>query len=197
MQTRVDDLTALRERVGRWRVEWQEAAKTLPALLPRKKSLPSRPLDADGATGPVWSPQFVKALGEVGDRIGQVEKDLEQLGVALVGDIQGLKETGTALDDEVRRVRMLPFAAACEGLDRMVRDLAQAGGKEVDLVLEGGAVEMDRSILEGLRDPLRHLVRNAVDHGAETPRERQAVGKPPRVRLTIAAVLRGRRWRWR
>src|SRR5262249_39725865 len=92
---------------------------------------------------------------------------------------------------ELRRVRMIPFAEACQGLERMVRDLARAGGNDVALVVEGGAVELDRSILEGLKDPLRHLVRNAVDHGAESPDERRAAGRPRRARVTVAAVLRG------
>jgi two-component system chemotaxis sensor kinase CheA len=95
------------------------------------------------------------------------------------------------LDDEVRRVRMLPFAQACEGLERMGRDLAQAAGKEVEIRLEGGAVEMDRSILEELKDPLRHLVRNGVDHGLEPSEHRRAEGKSPRGRITVAAALRG------
>src|SRR5262249_22696649 len=63
--------------------------------------------------------------------------------------------------------------------------------KEVELVVEGGAVELDRSVLEGLKDPLRHLVRNAVAHGAEPPEARRAAGKPPRARVTVAATLRG------
>jgi two-component system, chemotaxis family, sensor kinase CheA len=91
----------------------------------------------------------------------------------------------------VRRLRMLPFAEACQGLDRLVRDLAQAGGKEIELVIEGGQVELDRSILEVLRDPLYHLVRNAVDHGIEPPDRRQAVGKPARGRIAVSASLRG------
>ena len=96
------------------------------------------------------------------------------VGCPCSADGRVLKEAAGAIDDEVRRVRMLPFAEACQGLDRMVRDLAQDAGKEVDLVVEGGDVELDRSVLEGLKDPLRHLVRNAVDHGAEPPEERRA-----------------------
>jgi two-component system chemotaxis sensor kinase CheA len=86
---------------------------------------------------------------------------------------------------------MLPFAEACQGLDRMVRDLAHAGGKDVAILIEGGAVELDRSVLEGLKDPLRHLVRNAVDHAAEPPNERCSAGKPRQALITVTAVLRG------
>jgi two-component system chemotaxis sensor kinase CheA len=127
----------------------------------------------------------------VGGRLQELDKDLERLTATLAGDGRLFDQTGGSLDDEVRRVRMIPFTEACQGLERMAHDLAQAGGKEVELVLEGGNVELDRSVLEGLKDPLRHLVRNAVDHGAEPAEQRRAQGKPPRARVTVAAVLRG------
>ena len=75
------------------------------------------------------------------------------------------------------------------GADRA--DVAQAGGKDVRLDIEGGDVEIDRSILEGLKDPLVHLVRNAVDHGIESPDARLRSGKSPYGRLLVKAALRG------
>jgi two-component system chemotaxis sensor kinase CheA len=125
------------------------------------------------------------------DDFNRLVKELDRLTEALAGDVRALRQAGNALDDEVRRVRMLPFAEACQGLDRLVHDLARSAGKEVELVIEGGDVELDRSVLEGMRDPLRHLVRNAVDHGVEPPEQRRAAGKRPAGRVTIAAVLRG------
>src|SRR5262249_54886914 len=110
---------------------------------------------------------------------------------SMAGDYRQLKQAADALDDEVLRVRMLPFAEACQGMDRMVHDLAHAAGKDVDLVVEGGSVELDRSILEGLKDPLRHLVRNAIDHGIEPAEERRQTSKRPRAQVTVTAVLRG------
>ena len=86
---------------------------------------------------------------------------------------------------------MLPFAEACGGLERAARDIASATGKEVDLLIHGEDVQVDRSVLEGLKDPLLHLVRNAVDHGLETPRERQAAGKGRRGTVTVGAALKG------
>src|SRR5207237_8553509 len=133
----------------------------------------------------------VEVLRKTGDNLRRLEKDLDRLAFHLTEDGRALDQVTGPLNEEVRRVRMLPFADACQGLDRTVRDLAQAGGKDVALVIEGGTVEMDRSILEGLKDPLRHLVRNAVDHGAQPPEQRRAAGKPPRARVTIAAALRG------
>src|SRR3546814_5233161 len=86
---------------------------------------------------------------------------------------------------------MLPFAEACEGLDRMVRDLTAVGGKEATLIIQGGDIELDRSVLEGLRDPLLHLVRNAVDHGIESSAVRRTAGKRLVGRITVSAALRG------
>ncbi|NJN06144.1 MAG: hypothetical protein HC814_06970 [Rhodobacteraceae bacterium] len=102
-----------------------------------------------------------------------------------------LAQTCDALEDAVYRVRMLPFAGACSGLERAIRDIAQAAGKNVALVVEGEDVEVDRSVLEGLKDPLLHLVRNAVDHGIEPPQQRLQSGKPIEGRVTVSAALRG------
>ena len=191
VQSRVEEVAALREFVGRWKAEWRTVEKEIVArgagrgareetkggVLPATRAAPRR--------------RAAQILGRVSDNLRQMERDLEHLATGMAADGRVLKEAAGAIDDEVRRVRMLPFAEACQGLDRMVRDLELAVGKEVELILEGGDVELDRSVLEGLKDPLRHLVRNAVDHGAEAPEERRAAGKPPRMRLTVAAAVRG------
>ena len=92
------------------------------------------------------------------------------------------------LQEEVLRARMLPIAHLFNKFPRLVRDVARAAGKQVDLVIEGETTELDRSIIEAIGDPLIHLLRNAVDHGIETPEEREAAGKPPTgtIRLTAA-----------
>ncbi len=180
---RAEELATLRDAVGRWRAEWQTVEKPLAKMFREEE---------DGNIPVRTQPRRLSlALRGVGDRLRQLEKDLEHLSAALTSDGRLLDQLAGALDEDVRRVRMLPFAEACQGLERIVHDLAQAGGKEVELVIEGGDVELDRSVLEGLRDPLRHLVRNALDHGVEPAAERRAAGKPLAGALTIAAVLRG------
>jgi two-component system chemotaxis sensor kinase CheA len=72
-------------------------------------------------------------------------------------------------------------------MPRMVRDLAQKTGKEVDFQMSGGDTELDRSVLETLADPLIHLLRNSVDHGIEPPEEREAAGKPALGKVTLSA----------
>ena len=188
VQARGEELGALREFVGRWKAEWRTVEKE---LVPRGTGREEAKAGVLPATGAAPRRRAAQILGRVSDNLRQMERDLEHLAAGMAADGRVLKEAAGAIDDEVRRVRMSPFAEACQGLERTVRDLERTVGKEVELVIEGGDVELDRSVLEGLKDPLRHLVRNAVDHGAETPEERRAAGKPPRRRVTVAAAVRG------
>jgi two-component system chemotaxis sensor kinase CheA len=189
VQSRAEDVIALRESVGRWAKEWRRVEKGLRKWLDKD----SRDGGEAAGRGPNGRPSQSAAavLGRTGERLRQLEKDLDRLYDNMARDRRQLKHAAEGLDGELRRVRMLPFAGACQGLDRMVRDLAQSGGKEVELVVEGGEVELDRSVLEGLKDPLRHLIRNAVDHGAESADERGRAGKPPHARVTVTAAFRG------
>lgn len=95
------------------------------------------------------------------------------------------------LQEEVVACRMRPFSDASEHLGRLVRDLARSLGKEARLVVEGEKTPVDRDILERLEAPLIHLMRNAVDHGLETPQERQEAGKPPEGTVLLHASHRG------
>jgi two-component system, chemotaxis family, sensor kinase CheA len=100
-----------------------------------------------------------------------------------------VSETGRllrALHDEVMKVRLMPFEMICDRFMRSVRSLAKRSGKEVNFALAGREIGLDRGILEQLVDPLNHLLRNAVDHGLETPAEREAAGKPAKGLLRLA-----------
>jgi two-component system chemotaxis sensor kinase CheA len=189
VQSRAEEAAALSESFGRWASAWRRVEKPLRKWLAREAAESAGA--GNGAGNGKLPRRVAAAVGRAGDSLRQLEKDLDRLAASMAADYRMLKQAADALDHELRLVRMLPFADACQGLDRMARDLAHAGGKELDLVVEGGDVELDRSVLEGLKDPLRHLVRNAVDHGAEPPDERRRAGKPPQARLTVTAILRG------
>jgi two-component system chemotaxis sensor kinase CheA len=105
--------------------------------------------------------------------------------------LQDLTRSSQALQAMIMQVRMIPVEAVFLRFPRVVRDLASSLGKEVELVLAGQETELDRTMVEALADPLVHLVRNALDHGLETPAERLAAGKPPRGRLELAARQAG------
>jgi len=91
------------------------------------------------------------------------------------------------LRDAVLQMRLVPVGHVFGRFPRMVRDLLKAEDKEAQLVIEGEDVELDRTALESLGDPLVHLLRNAVDHGLESPAEREAAGKPPAGTLRLSA----------
>lgn len=91
------------------------------------------------------------------------------------------------LQDEIMLSRMVPVWQVFDRFPRLVRDAARSSGKEVELVVEGKDIELDRSMLDEIGDPVVHLLRNAIDHGIESPAERQAKGKPPVGRLTLSA----------
>lgn len=91
------------------------------------------------------------------------------------------------LQEAVLQVRTVPVNYIFNRFPRMVRDLLKNEGKEADLIIEGTDIELDRSILERLGDPLLHLLRNAVDHGLESPQERERLGKPRRGMIRLHA----------
>ncbi len=95
------------------------------------------------------------------------------------------------LQEEVMRARMLPLENVFNKFPRMVRDLARDFGKRVDLQIEGQETELDRSVIEEIADPLMHLIRNAIDHGIESPEERRAAGKPETGIIRLAGRSEG------
>ena len=127
------------------------------------------------------------------EALERVENELSKLSAAVSDDVRSLERAAAPLEAEVHNARLLAFGEACEGLQRAARDLAKAGGKDIMLIIEGAALELDRAIIEGARSALMQLVRNAVDHGIETTEERVALGKSPRSKLSVRAAVRGDR----
>jgi two-component system chemotaxis sensor kinase CheA len=109
----------------------------------------------------------------------------------LAGPGQRLNLLTTELQESVMKTRMQPIGNIWSKFPRTVRDVAVSCGKEVRVVMEGQETELDKTIIEAIKDPLTHLVRNAVDHGIETPAARQAAGKPPVGLLCLRAFHEG------
>lgn len=106
-------------------------------------------------------------------------------------DVLHLSRVTDELGEGVMKVRMLPASTVFDTFPRMVRDVARDKGKEIDLQLEGGDTELDRRVLEEIKDPLVHMLRNAVDHGIEPPEERVAAGKPRQGTIVVSAFQKG------
>ncbi len=106
---------------------------------------------------------------------------------ALTAATQRLDAVASALQDSVMRTRMQPIGSVWAKLPRLVRDLASELGKSVRLELAGEDTGLDRTVLDAVRDPLIHLVRNAIDHGVESPEHRQEAGKPAEAVVELRA----------
>jgi two-component system chemotaxis sensor kinase CheA len=191
-EARGEDAAALLEAVKRWRSDWRTVERTVERWLGDAPGAGAQSTMTELAEHrSTLSPRSAAAFRRTADNIHRFEQDLQRLAGGLVSDRRALERATGMLDAEIRRARLLPFAEACAGLERVVRDLAKAGGKEAELVIEGADIELDRSVLEGLKDPLLHLVRNSMDHGIEPPALRHARSKPARGQIRVAAALRG------
>lgn len=95
------------------------------------------------------------------------------------------------LQERAMMLRMVPLSLVFDTLHRIPRDLARALGKDVDLFIEGGEIELDKKIVEKISDPLVHMIRNAIDHGIESPEDRVKAGKPQCGRLVLSAICEG------
>ena len=142
-----------------------------------------------------------RRLERFGDWLDTLGVELNERGRQKIGELStelrkeswALSQSMQQLSDEIRTARMVPFSEALLGLDREVRDLCRSQGKSVELRTDGTGLELDRELTQQLKSPLLHLVRNAVDHGLETPSERRAANKPERGVIRIDAVLSGSR----
>ena len=110
---------------------------------------------------------------------------------ALVQAAQRLNIITTELQEGVMKTRMQPISNIWSKLPRIVRDVAQELGKEVELVMEGQSTELDRTVIESIKDPLIHIIRNSIDHGIEAPDRRRAVGKAEKGLLHLRAFHEG------
>jgi two-component system chemotaxis sensor kinase CheA len=125
----------------------------------------------------------------------RLEHELGAQGNAGHGLVADELDLGERLLDDLKGaaigMRTLPLSTIVSPLPRAVRDLAAETGKQVELVVGGAETELDRAILEGLSEPLVHLLRNAIAHGIESPQDRERAGKPARGRLDLQAEQRG------
>ena len=168
-----------------------------PAEQPRP---PMAPVATTAATpaGPVASAETtvrvdVDLLASILDLVGELVLARNQLrsidsdDPAVQACAQRINAVTNALQETAVKTRLQPVEHVFSRFPRTVRDLAVSCGKEVQLVIDGADTELDRSLIESIRDPLTHLIRNSVDHGIEPPDARAAAGKPRAGRLSLRA----------
>lgn len=163
---------------------------------------------SEKATGPAKTPEkphelklsnmmtvegrvFDDLLSIVGDLLGSLStfKSLTHASrsIAFKDGVHTLGRSVDALYSNILAARMLPIKDLTEGLPRIIRDMCIAGGKEIELKIEGSEISLDRSVLQSLAGPMVHIIRNSVDHGIETPDERINTAKGPTGQIMITA----------
>ncbi len=160
---RVQEVRALVERV-------EQCRAGLGRLRAEQRAINGRAVDP-------WATldsQMRAAEGEAREALAHLRNDQRTISAAV-----------DSLLDEIRRLRMTPASLVLDLFPQMVWDLARAQGKEVEWVAQGAGLDVDRKILEAVKDPLIHLVRNAVDHGIESPATRIETGKTPNGKVSV------------
>ena len=177
-EKRLEELKTLQDLLGGWEKSW------------RQNLSPLRRLQRQGEKN-----QELKALL---DFLSTNETYMKDLGTRVnllfnrfAGDYRHLSLLTDDMQDGVQRVRMVPVTSLFELFPRMVRDLGRERGKAVVLEIEGADTEIDRQVLEAMKDPLTHLLRNAVDHGIEKPDKRLAAGKQRQGVIHLSAFQKG------
>lgn len=183
---------------------------TTPAPAAPKKAAPPKPAEkagddlSDSSTVRVDVKRLDDLMNQVGElvlernRMIQLNQDLQggSSDQVLFGEEFGkltkrMNFVTSELQMQVLKMRMIPVEKVFKKFPRIVRSLSRDLGKEVDLQIFGEETELDRSVVDEIGDPLIHLIRNAMDHGLETPEERLAAGKPRTGTLVLAAVHEG------
>ena len=126
-------------------------------------------------------------LNSTEQRVNSLGSLINNLKTRAREDAASLSIIGDRLESGIQDLRQLPLSTVFNIYPRMVRDLARQQGKEIELIIEGGDTKADKKIIEEIKDPLLHLIRNAIDHGIETPDERISQGKSK----TATIILRG------
>ena len=180
-------------------VEVEAHAPDAPAARPAAKAeeeASEERAGAEGAAGRVRNIRVdLRRLDALMNQVGELVIVRDRLRRLAAGTAPELGETVDQasrligeLQDEIMRARMAPVWQVFDRFPRLVRDAARTLGKKVDFVIEGKEIELDRSMLDEIGDPLVHLLRNSLDHGIESPADRRAAGKPETGTLRLSAA---------
>lgn len=186
----MQDLKQVGQTVDLWRERWNRTDKPLRQL---RKSAAAINAGQQGAA-PGYSTEIWHFLEWANDFVATLGQDIKALTRIQDQHQRALTRMVDDLLDEAKSVVMQPCSTLLALFPKMVREIAKQQKKEIDLQIHGGAIEVDRRILERMKDPLVHLLRNAVDHGIEYPDERLARGKAARgiIAVTISQIEGGK-----
>ncbi len=177
----VTEVRSLLEDVAGWEAEWH-----------RGRSRGRARHSATNGAGAHGEARGLRSLLERSEaQLSETRGRLSELSRSLAEDNRRMAQLAAGLHESVQRARLLPLSTVFDTFPRMVRELLRTQGKEGTVAVRGGEIEVDRAILEQIRDPVTHLLRNCVDHGLEAPEERLRAGKPREGTITLAAARWG------
>jgi len=175
---RIIDLQTMQKRINRWHKEWRH-------LRGNMKSLERKHYEDDDLN------HFFSFMHHNADNLKHIHTDINLLVRHFMNDCDQLVFISDDLQDKIRNVRMQPISSLFDQFPRMIRDLSRNQEKNIRLKITGEKTEVDRHVLDALKDPLTHILRNAVDHGIEAPGHRKNLGKPEQGLITLKASQKG------
>lgn len=184
-ELRMNEIRSIQQRLARWDKRWRKARVSVHRLQ-RQSGQPAAPAETGADLR-----NSLNFLNKNEENLKFFKTDINRLGGLFTSDYHRLSQLIDDMQGVIRQVRMLPIATLFEPFPRMVRDLARQDNKEMELQIEGAETEVDRQVLEAMKDPLVHLLRNAVDHGIELPARRLATGKPRQGTIHLSAAQKG------
>ena len=186
----VKELRKMDASFSTWKKEW---AKTLP-LVHELRTLLHRSQSTNCHLPQQNQEQTLEKLIAFFDWNEQVVNKLKEQHIqrkkSFERDSRTLNNMVNALLDDMKQVLMFPFSSLLELLPKVVRDLSRSTGKQVEVHISGGEIEIDRRILDEMKDPLVHLIRNCIDHGIEPPEKRADKHKPQMGTITVTVTLK-------
>jgi two-component system, chemotaxis family, sensor kinase CheA len=184
LMTQASELNVTKLRISQQMAEIEQISALWSEWIKQDSSIVT---EIEQALDPQLLQPLKQFLNNTEQRVDILGSLINNLRLRASEDVASLGIISDRLESGINGLRQLPLATVFNIYPRMVRDLARQQGKEIELIIEGGDTKADKRILEEIKDPLLHLIRNAIDHGIETPPERIAKGKT----ATATLLLRG------
>ncbi len=174
---RLRELRNIYQQIESWHVEWGKISTFYTQRLSRRAGGKELPL--------------LRFMEKTQKHMKVLRQQTNVLIENLHDDTRKMTLATNELQDNIKKMRMFPANTIFEGFERMIRDLAREENKQVKFCVEGAETELDKKIIEEIKDPFMHLLRNCVDHGIELPEERVKRGKPPCGTISLIVSQRG------
>lgn len=179
----LSELNNLNDRLEDWQKDFSKLIRHMKSYDKRY----SKQENEGDSSSIIFIKQMLNALTEQNQRLNSIVSGIAQTQRSNIEDDLKMRILIDDFDGMIKNIRVLPLATVFHLFGRMVRDIAKESGKEVELTISGSETSADKKIIEEIKNPLIHILRNSVDHGIETPKRRIELGKNPTGHIQISA----------